>query len=333
MKIRHTLILVITIIMLSGVYYGYKLLSTTKNTYDVEIKIPENSSTREIANILHEKSIIRSKYYFIFEQKVLHKDKIIKFGTFIIPKQIPLSRLANILARYGKDANMIKITIPEGYNTEQIGQLLEKNGLVTKNDFLNKVANWKDTSYWFLKDIPQDTHMLDGFLFPNTYFFYKNETSDEIIHAMLDQFDKEISQYKNYIIQSNYDIRNLVIVASLIEKEARKDVDRPKIASVIYNRLNKDMPLQIDATIIYVIGHKDKLYNKDLMVQSPYNTYINKGLPPSSICNPGIASITAAIHPEKTDYLYYVLNEQTSEHVFAKTYQEHVENIKKYIKH
>lgn len=332
MKIKRVLIVAIISIVLVGIYYGNRLLSTTKNTSYVEIEIPKNSSTQEIANILYEKSIIRSKYYFIFAERVLHKNKVIQSGSFIVPKQIPLSQLANVLARYGKDANMVKITIPEGYTSEQIGELLEKNGLITKNVFLNEAANWKDNSYWFLNGIPQDSHRLDGFLFPNTYFFSKNAKAQEIIHAMLEQFNNEISPYKNYIVENKYNTRNLIIAASLIEKEARKDIDRPKIASVIYNRLDKGMPLQIDATILYVIGHKDKLYNKDLAVQSPYNTYINKGLPPSPICNPGITSIKAAIHPEKTNYLYYVLNEQTNEHVFSNTYQEHMQNVKKYVK-
>ncbi|MFL0197758.1 endolytic transglycosylase MltG [Clostridium sp. WILCCON 0269] len=229
-------------------------------------------------------------------------------------------------------ANIVKFTIPEGYTNEQIGQVLQKSGLVTEKDFVNEAENWTDNSYWFLKGLPNDKHKLDGFLFPASYSFPKNTSSKVIINKMLRTFELNIEPDKNYITKNKLNIRNIVITASLIEKEAGKDVDRPKIASVIYNRLNKNMPLQIDATILYVVGHKDKLYDKDLAVQSPYNTYLNKGLPPSPICNPGIKSINAAIHPANTGYLYYVLNNKTNEHIFSKTYVEHTKNVSLYIK-
>ncbi|WP_253200601.1 endolytic transglycosylase MltG [Clostridium sp. CF012] len=246
-----------------------------------------------------------------------------------------------VLASYGifnlgnkvdKKVNTVTVTIPEGYSNKEIGQKLEKSGLVTEKDFTEKVQNWTDNNYWFLKGVPNDKHKLDGFLYPATYSFPKNVSSKTIINKMLEGFEMNIESKKSYIIKNKLSIRNIVITASLIEKEAAKDVDRTKIASVIYNRLNKNMPLQIDATILYVIGHKEKLYNKDLAVQSPYNTYLNKGLPPSPICNPGTKPINAAIHPANTDFLYYVLNSKTNEHIFAKTYAEHVKNVALYIK-
>lgn len=228
--------------------------------------------------------------------------------------------------------NTVKVTIPEGYTNEEIGQVLQKSGLVTEKDFINETENWTDNNYWFFKGLPNDKHKLDGFLYPATYYFPKNASSKTIINKMLKTFEINMQPNKNYITKNKLNIRNIVITASLIEKEAGKDVDRPKIASVIYNRLNNNMPLQIDATIIYIIGHKDKLYNKDLAVQSPYNTYLNKGLPPSPICSPGTKSINAAIHPANTDYLYYVLNSKTNEHIFSKTYDEHAKNVSLYIK-
>jgi UPF0755 protein len=246
-----------------------------------------------------------------------------------------------ILASYGifylanklnKKINTVTVTIPEGYTNKEIGQKLEKSGLITEKDFTNQVENWTENDYWFLKDLPNDKHKLDGFLYPATYSFPKDVSSKTIIIKMLEAFQMNTESNKDYITKNKLNIRNIVITASLIEKETAQDVDRPKVASVIYNRINKNMPLQIDATILYVIGHKDKLYNKDLAVKSPYNTYLNKGLPPSPICNPGTKSINAAISPAKTDYLYYVLNSKTNEHIFAKTYAEHVKNVSLYIK-
>jgi len=233
---------------------------------------------------------------------------------------------------YYNKVNIISVTIPEGYTNKELGQTLQKSGLVTEADFINEAENWKDNNYWFLKGLPNDKHKLDGFLFPATYSFPKNSSSKTIINAMLRAFELNIKPNKDYFTNSKVNIRNIIITASLIEKEAKKEVDRPKISSVIYNRIKKNMPLQIDATILFIIGHKDKLYNKDLGVKSPYNTYLNKGLPPSPICNPGIKSINAALHPSTTDYLYYVLNSKTNEHVFSKTYPEHAKNVLLYIK-
>ena len=168
-----------------------------------------------------------------------------------------------ILASYGifrigntlyKRFNVVKVTIPEGYTYEEIGQTLQNSGLVSENDFINEVENWTDNNYWFLNGLPNDKHKLDGFLYPATYSFPKDASSKTIINKMLKTFETNIKPNKNYITKNKLKIRNIITIASLIEKEAGKDVDRPKISSVIYNRLNKNMPLQIDATIQYVIG-------------------------------------------------------------------------------
>ena len=221
--------------------------------------------------------------------------KILSLIIFIIVA-FGVLHVCNILY---KQANIVKVTVPEGYTYEEVGKTLEKAGLVTQKDFIKEVENYKDNNYWFLKGVPNDKHKLDGFLFPATYTFQKDATSKVIIKKMLDTFEFSMKSNKDYITKNKLNIRNIVIEASLVEKEAAKDVDRTKIASVIQNRLKIKMPLQIDATIIYIIGDKKKLYNKDLAVKSPYNTYLNKGLPPSPICNPGIKSINAAVHPAK----------------------------------
>jgi UPF0755 protein len=267
--------------------------------------------------------------YEEYEPYIMKFIKNIFIIIVIILAAFVIFHFSNIL--FNK-VNTVKITIPEGYTNEEIAKTLQKSGLVTESDFLNEAENWTNNSYWFLEGLPNNKHKLDGFLYPATYTFQKNASSKTIINEMLKSFEINMKSNKTYITDSGLSIRNIVITASLIEKEAVKDVDRPKIASVINNRLKKNMPLQIDATILYIIGHKAKLYNKDLAVKSPYNTYLNKGLPPSPICNPGIKSINAAIHPAKTDYLYYVLNSKTKMHIFSKTYAEHSKNVTLYIK-
>lgn len=323
-------IFVFILILGIGGYTANKYLSRSSNNNEVKITIPQGYSNKQIAKLLKENHIIKNETFYLVKKKCFYRNIVIQAGNYIIPKNIDLDKLFKTLSHSSMDS--VKITIPEGYTNEKIAELLEQKGLISKNEFLGVLNNWSDDNYWFLKGNLTQEHNLEGFLFPDTYFIDKKATGKEIVAQILDQFDKSIEFYRDNLELHKMNIKDCIIVASLIEKEAREDTDRPLIASVIYNRLNKDMPLQIDASILYVIGHKDKLLYKDLEVQSPYNTYLNKGLPPTPICNPGMNSIAATMNAEKTDYLFYVLDSNTNKHVFSKTFEEHQTNVKKYIK-
>jgi UPF0755 protein len=176
---------------------------------------------------------------------------------------------------------------------------------------------------------------LEGYLFPETYFIPVESTEKDIARIMYNQFEKVFTEeYRTRAKELNMRVDEIISIAALIEKEAANDDERKTISGVIYNRLKKGMPLQIDASVIYALtkGEKsiEKLYKKDLSYNSPYNTYYTNGLPPGPIANPGRPSIEAALYPEKHDYLYYVLGEDG--HVFSRTYEEHKKNVKKYMK-
>ncbi len=213
-----------------------------------------------------------------------------------------------------------KITIPEGFDIYEIANRLQEDGICNKDSFL-KLA--QDSSYAHKLGIDEDG--FEGYLFPDTYFFYKHENPKLIIYTMYQDFKEHMKE--NHLKPTKKEI----IIASIVEKEAKFLNDKPLVASVIYNRLKKDMPLQMDSTVIYALKKEDKwkgiLTKKDLSIKSPYNTYLVKGLPPTPICNPGINSIKSAIHPASSDYLYFV-SDKAGNIYFNKSLKNHIKAIK-----
>jgi UPF0755 protein len=191
---------------------------------------------------------------------------------------------------HASTGNSQRVTIPEGYNTEQIIALLVQKGIGSKEEFA-KVITDDSFPYTFLKDAPKGSHRLEGYLFPNTYFIDTNTSPHAVIDMFLQQFAKELTpKVQKQLVTMKLSISQWVTLGSLVEKEAEKKSDRPLIASVLMNRLKIDQPLQIDATIQFLLGTpKAKLYDKDLQIASPYNTYLHQGLPPGPIANPGDA--------------------------------------------
>lgn len=237
------------------------------------------------------------------------------------------------------------LRIPEGYTCAQIFQLLEDNKVCSKADLENYIAginpedpNAKSTlkEYWFLEGVTWgDKYALEGYLFPNTYDFYEDDDPQRVVEKMLDSFSanfNDVMKQKLEIMQaeSGYTIRQIIIIASMIEKETANDLESFTVSSVIYNRLHnsREYPfLNIDATLVYALG-KTELTQEDLAMDHPYNTYTNKGLPPGPISNPSQNSIGAALDPEDTGYYFYALDPSTGEHHFSRTYKEHLEFLK-----
>ena len=214
----------------------------------------------------------------------------------------------------------ILLTIPEGFTIEDIAFKLEELGICSSDEFLTAVKEYPLPSY--ITNNPDKRYNLEGFLFPDTYNFDLNVTPEYIIQTMLDRFKEVWDENTKGMDIKDEDIEKVVNVASIIEKEARVDEDRPLIASVIYNRLNIDMPLQIDATVIYAHGYYiESVRNRHLAIESKYNTYLYKGLPVGPISNPGEKSLAAALHPADTDYLFYIL-EKDGEHYFTNNYDD-----------
>ena len=277
--------------------------------------IRKGQGVREISYNLKQQGLIKDSIVFFIITKKMGYDKKIEAGDFRLSPSMNTWDIANSLTHGTLD---IWVTIPEGKRTEEVAEILKKN-----------IPTFQQS--WIQSLITDE-----GYLFPDTYLIPKDATIDLISTMMKDNFQQKFDSAKNTKI-TNLTDRETIIMASLVEREAKADIDRPMVASVIYNRISIDMKLDIDATLQYALGYqtdekrwwKKELTSQDKTINSPYNTYTNPGLPPGPISNPGLASIKASLNPAKTDYLFYISDANGTNH-YAKTMAEHNANIKKY---
>jgi UPF0755 protein len=289
-------------------------------TKDIEIK--EGTSLLSIAEKLKSEGIIRSRSSFLILALLTGKGKKLKAGWYELSPNLPSWRILNILAE-GK-VKKIKVTIPEGFNIRQIGERLEQAGIISAKEFVHLATNAPLTLRMI---VGAPSGNLEGFLFPDTYFFSKGESADDVVKVMLLNFRKKVlEEMKGEGKLSFYETLKL---ASLVEWEAKHNEERRLIAGILINRLKKGMKLECDATVQYILPqHKGKITYKDLEIDSPYNTYKVKGLPPTPICNPGLPSIEAALNPEDTPFLFYVARPD-GYHIFSLTAEEHLKAVER----
>lgn len=327
-----TILIAVVLIGIGTLFYYFQGLNTVnkENSYLI---INSEFSLEDISKQLQGKSIIKSKDTFLLYTKLNRFSNNIKGGNFIVKPNTSYKELS--LKLQSSQSDFTVVTIPEGFSFYQIAERLEKNTSIKKEDFLGvRISNLTTNSLVLNKT--NIYYGLEGFLYPDTYYVPNGATEKEIANLMFDRFNSVFSdKYVDRAKELGLDINDVITIASLIEKEAANDSERSKIAGVIYNRIEKGIPLQIDASVIYAITKGESKMKKvlydNLKVQDPYNTYVNKGLPPGPIASPGKPSIEAALYPEEHDYLYYVVN-GSGGHVFSKTYEEHLNNVKKYIK-
>lgn len=323
------ILLVINLAVFVVKYNSIKESPLKSNKPYITFKVKEGESLNGLFQRLKDEDILRSSFFSKIYVKFNNVEECIKPGTYTVESDINFKDLLTTLIE-GKVSES-KITFPEGYTVEDIAKKLEESNICTKDEFLKVVKEYPLPSY--IKPNSERKYELEGFLFPDTYSIPKGTTPKEIINMMLNRFNDVINEIQNElgITIPKEDYEKYVTVASMIEKEARDDSERKDIASVIYNRLEKGMPLQIDATVLYALGeHKDTVFYKDLKVDSPYNTYKNKGLPIGPICNPGKPSLLAAIEPAKTDYIYYLLNPSNNKHYFTNSYDDFLAKKKEF---
>ncbi|MDO5045040.1 MAG: endolytic transglycosylase MltG [Coriobacteriia bacterium] len=342
---KHLFIsVIIVVLILAGlVYFGLQKLNlamiedaaqetTQEQTGDLTVEIPEGAGTSSIANLLMDAGVIDNRDEFIAYVRTSGDDTALKPGAYSFMAGMTIEEIVDELKQGGEELGA-KLTIPEGFRLEQIAARVEKVANISKDDFLAqaKASNY-ESDYEFLKGAYNDS--LEGFLFPKTYKIPEGSDADFIIRKMLDQFVVETKSidFNNQVAQDyKLDMHQLITIASLIERETSIDSERPKVAQVIYNRLDQKMPLQIDAAIVYALGGKtEHLSTEDLKVDSPYNVYANKGLPPGPIASPSLESIKAALAPEKSDLLYYVVNSQEGTHAFSKDYDQFLKDKEQY---
>ncbi len=285
----------------------------------VLFEIKKGETLNEIALNLKEEGFIKDRIGFVILMKILKSEKSFKPGYYIIESSFSVFKIKEKFIKGVSEK--VKITIPEGLTIYEIASILYNKGKINTDEFIN-ICN--DIN--FIKSLGIDANSLEGYLFPTTYFFYYGEDAKSVAREMVLTLFKEIEEFNIGIENSNYTIHQILTIASMIQKEAAKEFEMPLISSVIYNRLKKNMKLQMCVTVQYALGkHKTRLLYEDLEIDSPYNTYKISGLPPGPICNPGKSAIMAAIYPAKTDYLYFVSKGDGTHH-FSKNLDEHLNN-------
>lgn len=332
------------------------VLAFGREDKEVIISVTAEDTMDSIAQKLKEAGLVRYPKLFLLYADLTDAEEDITTGTFTLNTIYDYHALVNQMSpRSGARAVVEDVLIPEGYNCRQIFALLEEKGVCKAADLEKWAAEGDLKDYWFLEGVERGhKYCLEGFLFPDTYDFYENSTPKAALEKMLDGFEYRVNEQiraqlpalnehltalmrkngesEEFIAAHQFDMRDVIIVASLIEKETASNQESYRIASVIYNRLfnwgNNPRYLNIDATVIYALGGKTNLTTEDMAVDSPYNTYTNTGLTPGPIANPGLASIEAALNPESTSYYYYVLDPNTGVHQFSATLEEHEKKIK-----
>lgn len=325
-----------------GWNWANDLLALNKEYSSVIIEVTDDDTFPSLVDHLAKEGMIEYKFLFKLYGKFSHADQKIVAGTYELNTTMDYRALVTNMGRSSSTRQTIDITLPEGYTLDQIFAVLDSAGVSTVEKLVDMAANWNYAFDW-LQDIPLgDYHRLEGYLFPDTYTFYLGEDPKYVINKMLVNFDSKMEPYFSLFepdeegkTKSDYTLHELVTMASLIEKET-DSTDYNTIASVLYNRLENPSAetvglLQVDAALVYVNGgHVPTLEDKE--IDSPYNTYKYKGLPPGPIANPGMAALYAALEPAKTNYFFYALNPATGLHEFSRTYDEHVNRLNSYSK-
>lgn len=332
-------LVVVAIITFGGYMFVNGYIDKSLNAVDVndttqvKIEIPSGSSTNAIAEILYSNNLIQDKSVFKYFAKKEGYDVKLKAGVFALSKSMNVEEILNALINKASFDNTVNLTIIEGLILEDTAKAISDQLSLDYNKLIElmKNADYFRDKYQFLTD-NKEIEDLQGYLLPETYNMYKGLNEEEVIDFLLTQFEK---YYESTILpamaNSELTFKEMITLASIVEKEAVRKEERSTIAGVFLNRLKVDMMLQSCATVNYARGEwKERLTNEDIAIDSPYNTYINVGLPPTPINSPGKASIDACLNPENTEYLYFLAKGDGS-HYFSKTYDEHLAAKEKYL--
>ncbi len=325
---------IIIFIIAKGISYLNTDMSTGEPQTEIAVAIPDGTSIKGIGKLLEENGVIDSAAHFEFLCKINSEGSEFKSGYYAFTNHMSFDSLVNILNTGAVDEGALRLTVKEGMWLSEIAQKVDELKICSKEEFM-EAANSRDYDYDFIKDIPDRENLLEGYLYPNTYFLYEGMSAHDIVDMLLKEFDREIS--KNDIVNKaeakGKTLDEIVIIASLIEAEVKYEPERTLVSSVIYNRLAEGTKLQIDASVIYSKGERvNRVYEKDLKTENEYNTYYVDGLPKGPINSPRIASLVAACEPEDTNYFYYVVEDmQSGQHAFCETYDDFLKAKDKYL--
>jgi len=320
MKLARKIIFVLLILFVLSTLYATFLVFLPKSVSEVIIDISKGESAQSIANKLYEKKIIRSKKVFYLYVKFTNIDKTLSCGKYHFSGELSLPGVANIL-KLGKVV-LRKATIPEGLTINKTAKILSQYGFVDYQKFITLCND----SLFARKLTGFSVASLEGFLYPETYYFPYEVSEQYIIQTLVQEFFSQ-TQDCDFAPNKGLDFYETLVLASIVEREARFRDEQATIASVYLNRIKYNYKLQADPTVAYALELqgkiRKKIYYRDLKIDSPFNTYKNFGLPPSPICSPSISSIEAVLEPAETDYFFFFAN-GSGRHEFNQTYQQHI---------
>ncbi len=313
-------VLLVLILLLSWIYLPFY------SSVPVNVLIPAGADSFEIASILRQQGVVKNTFLFVLLSKALDWEKNLKAGNY----EFKPSNMIDVLRKLKEGATKrSRITVPEGLPWWEVLQILEKEKIIKRKDFLALVNDPGVLKEEF-SFLPQ-VEGLEGYLYPDTYHFFMGENGVDVMRKFLVRFEEVVLPlYEEKISRNDLSAEEIIILASIVEKEAQISLEKPIIAAVFHNRLEKGMKLRADPTVKYALGNfHERLTYGDLTISSPYNTYLHYGLPPGPICNPGKGSVNAVLYPGEVDYLYFVAKGDGT-HKFSNTYEEHLEAVSKY---
>jgi UPF0755 protein len=312
--LEHAVVTISAIILLGGAIYYFTLSPLSYFPSGSYVTIPEGSSLRQVGDILAQRSVVRESWTFRQVARVLGSDRTVPAGVYYFGRPEGLIQVAERIVSGDFETTPVRVTIPEGSSNKEISNILfAKLPTFDRNEFL------------------QATDGKEGYLFPDTYFFMPGDSIEAILSVFNNGYHVHISKLQKQIEASGHSELEILTMASILEKEASKTADRQMIAGVLWHRIAVGMPLQVDAVFPFLINKNTfQLTTSDLKIDSPYNTYKYKGLPPGPIDNPGLDSITAALNPTKNNYVFFLSDLQGNFH-YATTYAQHVANKAKYL--
>ncbi|MBU0727767.1 endolytic transglycosylase MltG [Patescibacteria group bacterium] len=326
-KFLYPLIIVVVVFVFFGYSYYSNAIHYALNpngTDRVVVNVHQGDTANDVANQLYEKDLIKSTSIFNLYLKQNNLTSEIKAGRIVMMDSYTLPEIVDALV--SGISEEFAVTFLEGWTIEQMAQYLEEEGLTTKEDFLKCVSSCE-----LDEDFIPETY-LEGYLYPDTYFInLESYNNERMIGRMVNNLNLRLDEYWSDINASNRSFEDIMIMASIIEREERDPQERPTVAGVLWNRYDNGIGLGADATVLYALGRTSGgLSSEDLQVDSPFNTRKYAGLPPSPICNPSVSSMMAALYPDDTDYFYY-LHDSSGEVHYAKTLDGHNANKAKYL--
>lgn len=315
-------------------------MSSSNITVDFEAK--EGDGSTEVGKKLQQAKLIKHRWYFYYYVWKTGTDSKLQAGVYELASNMKIEEMVSKMVKGEVKSRRVKLIVPEGFNNQKIVKLLQEKKPELADQFQNLAmcqclnqagceCDLFSKKFDFIKQIPKGVS-LEGYLFPDTYFIEEDDTAEVLMTKFLTNFKRKINQDLLTSIQrQNKSLHEVLTMASIVEREANKEIDRKLVAGILWRRIQEGVPLQVDATLSYALAKDQiKYYHKDIEVDSLYNTYLHKGLPPGPIANPGMEAILDTLNPQKSDYLFFLSDAKTGEMVYAVTAQEQEENKKKH---